>query len=77
MIESDKILLTCRQAAGQTSVTLTQDERGDGGVGAEEERKHQRGEVEHSPLPRNSDDDTSITSPQIQQLLLVLWHTSR
>lgn len=28
LMESDKILLTCRQAAGQTSVTLTRDERG-------------------------------------------------
>lgn len=29
-MESDKILLTCRQAAGQTSVTLTQKEQGGG-----------------------------------------------
>ena len=43
LMESDKILLTCRQAAGQTSVTLTRDERG----GREEERKHHGGEVEH------------------------------
>lgn len=61
MIECDKIIVTCRQAAGQTSVTLTRRERCE----EMEEREHQRGEVaaflrchatlttaRPSPLPR-------------------------
>lgn len=41
MIECDKIIVTCRQAAGQTSVTLTRREL----CKEKEEREHQRGEV--------------------------------
>lgn len=54
LIESDKTFLTCRQAARQTSVTLTGDEQE-----RVEERKHHWEEVPHFPLPCNYDDDTS------------------